>query len=569
MIKIILLLCLFVASPAWATVLISENWDSGTPPACWPCKQTPCTSTFNGWDGDPPGELGGTGTIPEAGLVTDIYHSAPRSFRQFKRTSGNDACNISIAIPGNPTVLHLRFYIYFTTDWNSYGNGSGLVHWIFTNTAQSQTGFRFNIYENSEWDVCPSGDACVLPQGSGGNNEWYFTSKVNPDWPAGIDLKTLIGRWTCIEYRMEISGSNVILTEWIDGVNVRGGPFTGPGSDHGYFDLLIISAYMNNPIASNISYYLDDIVLADSYIGPMGGDTTPPTVTAFTITPTTYTSLTVPIATFTATDNVGVTGYCLTESATAPTYVTCPGSTWSSSAPTAYTFSTDGNKTLYAWAKDAANNISTSLNDTILVDTTGPVVTITSPTSGTEYSTNSTTLTVGGTASDATSVSSITYANNRGGSGSCTGTTAWSCANISLYLGSNVLTITGSDGTYTGSDTLTVTFTDITSPTTVITTPTSGTTYTTTGPIISLSGTASDNVAVSSVSFANAAGNSGSCTGTTSWTCSGITLVLGPTNVVTITTLDSSGNSGTDSITITRLEGGSGGVTIPGGVRIQ
>ena len=46
-------------------------------------------------------------------------------------------------------------------------------------------------------------------------------------------------------------------------------------------------------------------------------DTTPPTVTAFAI-PATATSLTVLITTFTATDLVGVTGYLLTETATAP-----------------------------------------------------------------------------------------------------------------------------------------------------------------------------------------------------------------------------------------------------------
>ncbi len=80
-------------------------------------------------------------------------------------------------------------------------------------------------------------------------------------------------------------------------------------------------------------------------------DTTSPTVTSFTI-PSTSTSLTVPITSFTAADNVGVTGYGLSESGS------MPPSSWSGSAPSSYTFSSAGTKTLYAWAKDAAGNIS-------------------------------------------------------------------------------------------------------------------------------------------------------------------------------------------------------------------
>jgi hypothetical protein len=84
---------------------------------------------------------------------------------------------------------------------------------------------------------------------------------------------------------------------------------------------------------------------------PAATDTTPPTVTSFSI-PSTSSSLTVPITSFVATDNVGVTGYALSESGSAP------ASGWSGSAPSSYTFSSAGNKTLYAWARDAAGNVS-------------------------------------------------------------------------------------------------------------------------------------------------------------------------------------------------------------------
>ena len=108
-----------------------------------------------------------------------------------------------------------------------------------------------------------------------------------------------------------------------------------------------------------------------------GGDTTAPTVTAFTI-PATSASLTVPITTFTATDAVGVTGYLLTETATAPA---AGAAGWTATVPASYTFATAGAKTLYAWAKDAAGNVSTFLSDSVVItlvpgtDTTAPTVT--------------------------------------------------------------------------------------------------------------------------------------------------------------------------------------------------
>ena len=84
-------------------------------------------------------------------------------------------------------------------------------------------------------------------------------------------------------------------------------------------------------------------------------DSQKPVVSAFVVS-TTATTLTVAITTLTATDNAAVTGYLLTESTTAPA-ATDAG--WSQNKPASYTFSniSDGvatQKTLYAWAKDAA-----------------------------------------------------------------------------------------------------------------------------------------------------------------------------------------------------------------------
>lgn len=120
--------------------------------------------------------------------------------------------------------------------------------------------------------------------------------------------------------------------------------------------------------AGNVSTSLSDSVTITL------ADTTAPTVDAFTI-PATSSSLEVDISTFTASDSTGVTGYMVTESSSAP----AAGSAgWSDTAPFSYTFSTGGPKTLYAWAKDAAGNVSDSMSGSVtitLADTTAPVVT--------------------------------------------------------------------------------------------------------------------------------------------------------------------------------------------------
>ena len=107
---------------------------------------------------------------------------------------------------------------------------------------------------------------------------------------------------------------------------------------------------------------------------PPPGDTTPPSVTAFSL-PATATSLTVSITTFTATDAVGVTDYRLTETNSTPT------TGWTATKPGSYTFGTAGTKTVYAWARDAAGNISSPRSAAVTItlppgaDTIPPTVT--------------------------------------------------------------------------------------------------------------------------------------------------------------------------------------------------
>lgn len=146
-----------------------------------------------------------------------------------------------------------------------------------------------------------------------------------------------------------------------------GATFTDPGLDglelrHGSAstDLSVLSFYSN---------------------GLAGGaaDTEAPTIGSFTIpTPNVTGTTIINITSFTASDNVGVTGYMITESATPP--LEGDGG-WAGTAPTTYDLATNRSATLYPWAKDAAGNVSAVYGSPIAVSSSAggsnaaPVVT--------------------------------------------------------------------------------------------------------------------------------------------------------------------------------------------------
>ncbi len=123
-------------------------------------------------------------------------------------------------------------------------------------------------------------------------------------------------------------------------------------------------AYLFTPASRAVTTFIDTTL--DSFAATL--DTTPPTVSGFTI-PATAIFGKVPITTFTATDNGAVTGYLVTETPTAPS---ANSGNWSATAPPGYTFSNIPTgiatpKTLYAWAKDAAGNVSSAASATTTI----------------------------------------------------------------------------------------------------------------------------------------------------------------------------------------------------------
>ncbi len=276
---------------------------------------------------------------------------------------------------------------------------------------------------------------------------------------------------------------------------------------------------------------------------PATADTTAPTVSI--TTPATNTSVSSTPISFsgTASDNVSVTQVSWSNSLGGSG--TATGTTsWSASIALA-----SGANLITITAQDRAGNIATSTRTVTYTppDVTAPTVSITTPATNTSVS--STPISFSGTASDNVSVTQVSWSNSLGGSGTATGTSSWS-ASIALASGANLITITVQDragNIATSTRTVTYTPPDVTAPTVSITTPAANTSVSSTP--ISFSGTASDNVSVTQVSWSNSLGGSGTATGTSSWSAS-IALASGA-NLITITVQDRAGNIATSTRTVT------------------
>ena len=164
-----------------------------------------------------------------------------------------------------------------------------------------------------------------------------------------------------------------------------------------------------------------------------------------------------------------------------------------------------------------------------------------------------------GSASGGTGVITLTWSSSSGASGTAAGlASAWSIISVPLVIGANTVTITASTAASRVSRALTITRqsvttggggVDTTAPALTITTPSTGT-MSTAAASVTVSGTASDNVGVTLVSWATNFGTAGVATGTTAWSAA-IPLLVG-NNSVTIRAADAAGNVGWRSVLITR-----------------
>jgi poly(3-hydroxybutyrate) depolymerase/regulation of enolase protein 1 (concanavalin A-like superfamily) len=160
----------------------------------------------------------------------------------------------------------------------------------------------------------------------------------------------------------------------------------------------------------------------------------------------------------------------------------------------------------------------------------------------------------GGVETEHAPVTQVTWTNLANAtSGTATGSTSWTSGGVSLATGTNRVRVQATAGVWSGwggsttfSETVTLVHAapvgDTTAPVLAITSPTSEARWTTSGSMVTLGGTASDNAGISSVTWSNDRGGSGSVSGTSNWTVANAPLQPGA-NVLTVTATDAAGNT--------------------------
>lgn len=278
-------------------------------------------------------------------------------------------------------------------------------------------------------------------------------------------------------------------------------------------------------------------------------DTTPPTApTNLAVTGTTMSS--VSLSWTASTDNVGVTGYDLYLSGLPTGTTTATSATFSGlSCGTQYTFGVD--------AFDAAGNKSaiTSLSASAAAcDTTPPTVAMTSPANGATVS--GATVAVSANASDNIGVTSVQFQLDGTNLGAALTAAPYSMNWDTTVVanGQHTLTAIARDAagnTATSSAvTVTVSNVDATPPTVSLTAPASGAYVR--GSSVTLSATASDNIAVANVQFQVDGINDGAADTTAPYgaTLDTTGLADGQHTISAVAT-DTSGNTATASETVT------------------
>jgi hypothetical protein len=275
-------------------------------------------------------------------------------------------------------------------------------------------------------------------------------------------------------------------------------------------------------------------------------DNTPPVVnlTGPTSQPTYYTGSPSVTLSGTSSDNVSVGTVSWSNAASGGSGSAVGTTSWSAPVPL-----TPGTNLVTITVVDSAGNIATR-TITVIQDTLPPTIAITTPASAATWNSTTTPLNLGGTASDNIGVVSVKWVNSATGfNGTATGTNNWSCL-VDLVEGPNPITVTASDAVgNTTSSTMTVTFDDV-APSISITSPTTDPSYGTTVSPLDISGVASDNLELASVTWVNTStGTTGTASGTSIWSAS-VPLQQG-LNAVVFTATDGVGNTSTATLTVT------------------
>jgi len=243
-------------------------------------------------------------------------------------------------------------YLGLNNKWD--GRNTGLSYNTIYSTASGDKSVRY--FEDTYTTVVFDNNKYINHYGSAGNFNFYINggsdqfltfagwqSATSKDASSTVDNTTLS---TNYGERLLVNPTSAAKTFYLNNAS----NITNEETDASVSSDISLAAY-----ESIILTGLNLDCISETY------DMVAPTITAFDI-PATASSKTINISTFTASSDV--TKYLITESSSTPLLT---DANWSSTPQTTFTTSVGGSVTLYAWVRDAAGNISTSVSDNITI----------------------------------------------------------------------------------------------------------------------------------------------------------------------------------------------------------
>ncbi len=288
----------------------------------------------------------------------------------------------SVTQPSDPTKTGYTFDGWYngSTAWNfvtdTVSSSMTLTaHWVVNP-------YTITFNSNGGSDVAPitqdygtSVSAPAAPTKTGYTfGGWYSDSGLTSAYTfstMGEDI-TLFAKWTTNSYTVTFHGNGNTggsMSDQTNNVtaNLTSNAFTKTGYTFAGWD--------TSPAGTTVVYTDQQsyAFTANADLYAVWTDAAAPKVDSFAAT-SPINSLNIPITAFTATDNVGVTGYKITTTATPPA---AGAAGWSATSPTTFAVASSGTYTLYPWAKDAAGNVSAVFGTprSVIVDITKPIVT--------------------------------------------------------------------------------------------------------------------------------------------------------------------------------------------------
>ena len=266
------------SEPNASQYLVCEDWDTDTPPNVnWPCTRgnlnshcnpnTPgtCCYPWHGWSCTD----SAASDDEKSQVTTERAHSGTKSLRETSQlVLGTERAGTDIyhSISGHPTSVYIRFYVY-VENFDNITAG----HFIFLNSASgAEASIDWRDCTDQGYRTC---SGMYMAPHSYGPEVW----QANNNQPSAFNWLNHTNEWVLVEVKFDFGNHQAEM--WINGIEYLHN--WSVNFDWSTIEDIIISGWRSLGTSNDQSYWIDDVVVSTSYIGPRNDsqplpDTTPP-----------------------------------------------------------------------------------------------------------------------------------------------------------------------------------------------------------------------------------------------------------------------------------------------------